>query len=103
MAKKRTIEEQSIDPAAQEMLIRAEELGIGTAFTRADDMVPCNIGGGGHVLQDVRHGPLPPDQRRQTGRLRRDDRYHPGAQPDPRDCRRRGRPLRSWPRYGLSH
>jgi carbon-monoxide dehydrogenase catalytic subunit len=47
MAKKRTIEEFSTDPAAQQMLIRAEELGIGTAFTRADNMVPCNIGGAG--------------------------------------------------------
>ncbi len=34
MAKgKRTYEEQSADPAAQEMLIRADELGIGTAFS----------------------------------------------------------------------
>jgi len=42
--KKRTYEEQTADPAAQEMLIRADELGIGTAFSRADDMAPCNIG-----------------------------------------------------------
>ena len=38
MAKKRTPQEQSIDPAAQEMLARAEKLGIGTAFSRADEM-----------------------------------------------------------------
>ena len=52
--KKRTVEELSQDPAAQEMLIRAEEMGIGTAFTRADDMAPCNIGGSGKTvtLQD---------------------------------------------------
>jgi hypothetical protein len=32
MAKvKRTYEEQSSDPASQEMLIRADELGLGTA------------------------------------------------------------------------
>ena len=30
MAKARTIEQRSIDPAAQQMLIRADELGIGT-------------------------------------------------------------------------
>ena len=47
MPKKREIKEYSTDPAAQQMLIRAEELGIGTAFTRADAMVPCNIGGAG--------------------------------------------------------
>ena len=48
MAKdKRSYEEMTSDPAAQEMLIRADELGIGTAFSRADDMVPCNIGGAG--------------------------------------------------------
>ena len=35
--KKRTPEEQTIDPAAQEMLIYADELGISTAFTRADN------------------------------------------------------------------
>ncbi len=35
MAKeKRSYEEQTSDPAAQEMLIRADELGIGTAFSR---------------------------------------------------------------------
>ena len=45
--KRRTPEEYSIDPAAQEMLIYADELGISTAFSRADDMVPCNIGSAG--------------------------------------------------------
>ncbi len=44
MPKKREIQEYSTDPAAQQMLIRAEEMGIGTAFTRADAMAPCNIG-----------------------------------------------------------
>ncbi len=57
MAKKRTIEEQSVDPAAQEMLIRAEELGIGTAFSRADDMVPCNIGAAGMCCKQCGMGP----------------------------------------------
>jgi len=57
MAKKRTIEEFSTDPAAQQMLIRAEELGIGTAFTRADNMVPCNIGGAGMCCKQCGMGP----------------------------------------------
>ncbi|MCK6540405.1 MAG: hypothetical protein L6Q26_10130, partial [Anaerolineales bacterium] len=57
MAKKRTINEYSSDPAAQEMLIRAEELGIGTAFTRADAMVPCNIGGAGMCCKQCGMGP----------------------------------------------
>ncbi len=47
MPKKREIKDYSTDPAAQQMLIRAEELSIGTAFTRADNMVPCNIGAAG--------------------------------------------------------
>lgn len=55
--KKRTPEEFSTDPAAQQMLIRAEELGIGTAFTRADDMAPCNIGGAGMCCKICGMGP----------------------------------------------
>lgn len=57
MAKKREINEYSTDPAAQEMLIRAEELGIGTAFTRADAMSPCNIGGAGMCCKQCGMGP----------------------------------------------
>ncbi len=57
MPKKREIKEYSSDPAAQEMLIRAEELGIGTAFTRADNMVPCNIGGAGMCCKQCGMGP----------------------------------------------
>ncbi len=44
MAKTRTNAQRSIDPAAQQMLIRAEELGLGTAFTRAEVMAACPIG-----------------------------------------------------------
>ncbi|MBF8283482.1 MAG: cooS 1, partial [Anaerolineales bacterium] len=44
MAKTRTNQQRSIDPAAQQMLIRAEELGLGTAFTRAEAMAACPIG-----------------------------------------------------------
>ena len=57
MPKKREIKEYSTDPAAQQMLIRAEELGIGTAFTRADNMVPCNIGGAGMCCKQCGMGP----------------------------------------------
>ena len=58
MAKqKRTKEELSIDPATQEMLQRAEEMGIKTAFTRADDMAPCNIGGAGMCCKNCSMGP----------------------------------------------
>ena len=57
MVKKRSIEEFSTDPAAQQMLIRADELGIGTAFTRADAMVPCNIGGAGMCCKQCGMGP----------------------------------------------
>src|SRR3990172_8503140 len=44
--KQRTAEERSIDPASQQMLIRAEALGLETAFTRADAMAACPIGAG---------------------------------------------------------
>lgn len=57
MAKKREPQEYTTDPAAQQMLIRAEELGIQTAFTRADDMVPCNIGGAGMCCKQCGMGP----------------------------------------------
>ena len=57
MPKKREIKDFSTDPAAQQMLIRAEELGIGTAFTRADAMVPCNIGGAGMCCKQCGMGP----------------------------------------------
>ncbi len=58
MAKKmRTTEQRSIDPATQEMLIRADSLGIGTAFTRADDMAPCPIGADGMCCKHCGMGP----------------------------------------------
>ncbi len=67
MPKKRTYEEQSSDPAAQEMLIRADELGIGTAFSRADEMVPCNIGGAGMCCKLCGMGPCRLTKDGQTG------------------------------------
>jgi len=57
MAQKRTPEEKSIDPAAQEMIIRAEELGVSTAFERADDLAPCNIGSAGMCCKICGMGP----------------------------------------------
>ena len=57
MAIKRTASEQSVDPAAQQMLIRAEELKIETAFTRADAMTACNIGAAGMCCKQCGMGP----------------------------------------------
>lgn len=68
MAKeKRSYEDQTSDPAAQEMLIRADELGIGTAFSRADDMVPCNIGSAGMCCKLCGMGPCRLTKDGQTG------------------------------------
>ncbi|MCC7129089.1 MAG: carbon-monoxide dehydrogenase catalytic subunit [Anaerolineae bacterium UTCFX2] len=68
MAKtKRTYEEQTTDPAAQQMLIRADELGIGTAFSRADEMAPCNIGGAGMCCKICSMGPCRLTKEGQTG------------------------------------
>ncbi len=65
--KKRTPQEHSTDPAAQQMLIRADELGIGTAFHRADDMVPCNIGSAGMCCKLCGMGPCRLTKDGQTG------------------------------------
>ena len=68
MAKeKRSPEELSIDPAAQQMLIRADQLGIGTAFTRAQDMAACNIGGAGMCCKLCGMGPCRLTKEGQTG------------------------------------
>jgi len=64
---KRTNEERTADPAAQEMLIRADELGLGTAFSRADEMVPCNIGGAGMCCKICGMGPCRLTKDGQTG------------------------------------
>jgi carbon-monoxide dehydrogenase catalytic subunit len=67
MAQKRSIEEKTIDPAAQAMLIRADELGISTAFTRADNLAPCNIGGAGMCCKLCGMGPCRLTKDGQTG------------------------------------
>src|SRR5512135_24041 len=64
---KRSQEERTSDPAAQEMLIRADELGIGTAFSRADEMVPCNIGAAGMCCKQCGMGPCRLTNDGQTG------------------------------------
>ena len=55
--KRRTPEEASIDPAAQEMLAVAEQIGVTTAFSRADLMAPCNIGAVGMCCSLCAMGP----------------------------------------------
>ncbi|MDT8307244.1 MAG: anaerobic carbon-monoxide dehydrogenase catalytic subunit [Anaerolineae bacterium] len=65
--KQRTPAERSTDPAAQQMLIRADELGIGTAFHRADDMAPCNIGAAGMCCKICGMGPCRLTKDGQTG------------------------------------
>jgi carbon-monoxide dehydrogenase catalytic subunit len=65
--KKRTPEEQTIDPAAQQMLIYADELGISTAFSRADAMAPCNIGAAGMCCKICSMGPCRLTKDGQTG------------------------------------
>jgi carbon-monoxide dehydrogenase catalytic subunit len=55
--KVRTNEERTADPAAQQMLIRADELGLETAFHRADNFVPCNIGAAGMCCKLCGMGP----------------------------------------------
>ncbi len=65
--KKRTPEEYSIDPASQEMLIRADELGLETAFSRADEMKPCPIGADSLCCKICSMGPCRIVKEGQTG------------------------------------
>jgi carbon-monoxide dehydrogenase catalytic subunit len=65
--KKRTPEQSSIDPAAQEMLIRAGEIGVSTAFSRADELPPCNIGSAGMCCKLCGMGPCRLTKEGQTG------------------------------------
>ncbi len=68
MARKmRTPEERSADPAAQEMLIRADALGISTAFSRADAMAPCSVGSAGMCCSLCGMGPCRLTKDGQTG------------------------------------
>jgi carbon-monoxide dehydrogenase catalytic subunit len=65
--KGRTPEERSIDPAAIEMLQRADELGLETAFHRADHMAPCPIGSSGLCCKVCFMGPCRLVKDGQTG------------------------------------
>ncbi|MGD8835021.1 MAG: anaerobic carbon-monoxide dehydrogenase catalytic subunit [Desulfobacteraceae bacterium] len=47
----------SIDPATQEMIKRAQELGIDTVFDRAEQMKPCAIGLQGICCKNCAMGP----------------------------------------------
>jgi carbon-monoxide dehydrogenase catalytic subunit len=47
----------SIDPATQQMIQRAQELGIETAFDRAVTLKPCNIGNQGTCCKNCGMGP----------------------------------------------
>ncbi len=47
----------SIDPATQEMIARAQELGVDTVFDRAVGMKPCNIGMQGICCKNCAMGP----------------------------------------------
>jgi carbon-monoxide dehydrogenase catalytic subunit len=47
----------SIDPATQEMIVRAQELGIDTVYDRAVQMKPCNIGVQGTCCKNCSMGP----------------------------------------------
>jgi carbon-monoxide dehydrogenase catalytic subunit len=49
------------------MLIRADELGISTAFSRADESAPCNIGGAGMCCKICSMGPCRLTKEGQTG------------------------------------
>ena len=53
----RTPEQFSADPAAIELLHRAETLGLSTAFTRAESMAACPIGSRGMCCSMCLMGP----------------------------------------------
>ena len=59
--------ERSIDPAAQQMLIRADQLGLETAFSRAEQMAPCPIGSTGSCCKMCFMGPCRLVKDGQTG------------------------------------
>jgi carbon-monoxide dehydrogenase catalytic subunit len=48
---------KTIDPAAEAMLNKAAEMGIATAFERADEMKPCPIGSKGLCCKNCAMGP----------------------------------------------
>jgi carbon-monoxide dehydrogenase catalytic subunit len=67
MPKVRSPEEQTVDPAAVEMLKFAEEFDLGTAFSRAAAMQPCPIGADGLCCKNCFMGPCRVVKEGQTG------------------------------------
>lgn len=65
---------RTLDPAAEEMLAIADELGISTAFQRVEDVKPCPIGGEGACCKVCFMGPC-----RFTGKDKEDKRGVCGA------------------------
>ena len=65
--KGRTPEERSIDPAAQEIIRWADEVGMESAFTRAEQMAPCPIGANGSCCKVCFMGPCRLVKDGQTG------------------------------------
>jgi carbon-monoxide dehydrogenase catalytic subunit len=63
----RTPEERSIDPAAQEIIRWADEVGLESAFTRAEQMAPCPIGANGSCCKVCYMGPCRLVKDGQTG------------------------------------
>ncbi len=57
MAKESAPQNQTIDPAAAQLIKRAETLGYSTAFSRAAKMAPCPIGSEGACCQVCEMGP----------------------------------------------
>ena len=98
---RRSPQESSVDPAAQAMLAFADEIGASTAFSRADAMAPCNIGGAGMCCKHCGMGPCRLTKDGQTGVC--------GATIDTIQARnfirsdrgRGGGALRSRPRHGV--
>lgn len=60
-------DKRSIDPAAVEMLKRAEEMHLSTAFSRAEEMKPCPIGAKGQCCKLCGMGPCRVVKEGQTG------------------------------------
>ncbi len=61
------VRERSVDPAAVEVLKYADELGILTAFDRAEKMKPCPIGADGLCCKNCFMGPCRVVKEGQTG------------------------------------
>ena len=88
---------KSIDPAALEMIAKADAAGISTVFSRVDEMKACPIGAAGSCCQLCAMGPcrLVGKNAEENRHLRRHPRHHRRPLHGSRDRRRCGCPLRS--------